>query len=85
MLARLADERPDNLRFRLDLAAVLFQLGRDEDAEELFRELRGAPDLPPEVRREVDGYLADIHAREAQEARSLGHDRLELHKGFPDP
>ena len=43
MLARLADERPDNLRFRLDLAAVLFQLGRDEDAEALFRELRRAP------------------------------------------
>ena len=39
MLARLAGERPDNLRVRLDSAAALFTLGRDDEAGELFRPL----------------------------------------------
>ena len=39
MLARLAGEHPDNLRVRLDSAAALFTLGRDDEAGELFRPL----------------------------------------------
>ena len=39
MLARLAGERPDNLQVRLDRAAALFTLGRDDETGELFRPL----------------------------------------------
>lgn len=64
MLAQLSEERPDNLRVRLDRTAVLFALGRDDEAGELFREARRQPDLPPEGRRRVEGFLARILARQ---------------------
>lgn len=64
VLARLAEERPDNLRVRLDRAAVLFALGRDDEAAALFRQVRRAPDLPPEARRRVEGFLAHILTRQ---------------------
>ena len=64
VLARLAEERPDNLRVRLDRAAVLFALGRDDEAGELFRAVRRAPDLPSDARRKVEGYLARILGRQ---------------------
>ena len=64
VLARLEEEQPDNLRVRLDRAAVLFALGRDDDSEALFREARHQPDLPPEGRRKVEEFLAAILARQ---------------------
>ena len=64
VLARLAEERPDNLRVRLDRAAVLFVLGRDDEAGALFREVRRAPDLPPDTRDTVEGFLARILDRQ---------------------
>lgn len=64
VLARLAEERPDNLRVRLDRAAVLFALGRDDEAGALFREVRRRADLPPDARRRVEGLLARILARQ---------------------
>ena len=64
VLARLAEERPDNLRVRLDRAAVLFALGRDDEAGALFREARRRPELPPEGRRKAENFLAAILARQ---------------------
>ena len=64
VLARLAGERPDNLRVRLDRAAALFALGRDDEAGELFRAARRAPELPADARRKVEGYLARILGRQ---------------------
>ncbi len=64
VLARLADEHPDNLRVRLDHAAVLFALERDDEAGTHFREIRRAPDLPPDTRSKVENFLASILARQ---------------------
>ena len=64
VLARLGEERPDNLRVRLDRAAVLFALKRDDEAGALFREARRRPDLPPEARRKAEGFLARILDRQ---------------------
>ena len=64
VLARLAEERPDNLRVRLDRAAVLFELGRHDEAGELFRAVRRAPDLPADTRRQVEGFLGRILDRQ---------------------
>ena len=64
VLARLAEERPDNLRVRLDRASVLFALGRDDEAGELFRAVRRAPDLPADARRQVEGFLGRILHRQ---------------------
>ena len=63
VLARLAREWPDNLRLRLDRAAVLFAMGRDDEADGLFRAARRAPDLPPEARRKTEEFLGRILAR----------------------
>ena len=64
VLAQLAEERPANLRIRLDRAAALFALGRDDEAGEVFRAVRRAPDLPPETRRKVEGFLARLLIRQ---------------------
>lgn len=64
VLARLAEEQPDNLRVRLEWAAVLFALRRDDEAGVLFRAIRRAPALPAETRGEVEGFLAQILARQ---------------------
>ena len=64
VLARLAGEQPDNLRVRLDRASVLFALGRDDEAGELFRAVRRAPDLPADARRNVEGFLGHILHRQ---------------------
>ena len=64
ILGQLAMERPELNRVRLDYAATLFTLGHDEQAETLFRELRRKEDLPSAVRRNVEGFLERIRARQ---------------------
>ncbi len=64
VLARLAEERPDNLRVRLDRALALFALRRDDEAGALFREARRAPELPDDARRKVEVFLSRILARQ---------------------
>ena len=63
ILAQLAEEHPAIDRVRLDYAASLFAIGRDEDAEAVFREVWGQEDLPPAVRRNVERFLQQIRAR----------------------
>lgn len=62
-LAQLAEERPAIDRVRLDYAASLFALGRDEEAEAVFRGVWDKEDLPPAVRRNVEWFLQQIRAR----------------------
>ena len=64
LLRRLTKERPDLDRIRLDYAAVLFTLGRDDKSEALFREIRRKRELPPPVQRQVENYLERIRARQ---------------------
>ena len=64
ILDQLAVERPELDRVRLDYAATLFTLGHDEHAETLFRELRRREGLPAPVRRNVEGFLERIRARQ---------------------
>ena len=64
ILGQLATEQPELDRVRLDYAATLFTLGHDEHAETLFRELRAKEDLPAPVRRNVEGFLERIRARQ---------------------
>ncbi len=63
LLGALAEERPDLHRARLDHAAVLFDLGRDGEAEEAFRQIRREKGLPPAVKRGVEDFLGRIRAR----------------------
>lgn len=63
ILAQLAEERPAIDRVRLDYAASLFALGRDEEAEAVFRGVWDKEDLPPAVRRNVEWFLQRIRAR----------------------
>ena len=64
LLGGLAEERPDLDRARLDYAAVLFTLGRDDEAGTVFRDIRRDEDLPTPVRRRVEQYLERIRARQ---------------------
>ena len=64
ILGQLAVERPELHRVRLDYASALFTLGHDEHAGNIFRELRGKEDLPAPVRRNVEGFLERIRARQ---------------------
>ena len=64
ILGQLAVERPELDRVRLDYASTLFTLGHDEHAGNIFRELRGKEDLPAPVRRNVEGFLERIRARQ---------------------
>ena len=64
ILGQLAVERPELNRVRLDYASTLFTLGHDEHAGNIFRELRGKEDLPAPVRRNVEGFLERIRARQ---------------------
>ena len=65
LLGRLARERPDLDRVQLDYAAVLFVLGRDGEAEEIFRAVRRREGLPEPVRRNVEAFLERIRARKS--------------------
>ena len=64
ILGQLAVERPELDRVRLDYASTLFALGHDEHAESIFRELRSKETLPAPVRRNVEGFLERIRARQ---------------------
>ncbi len=64
VLAGLVAEHPAVDRFVLDYAAVLFELGRDDDARAVFREVRSERELPPAVRRNVERFLERIRARQ---------------------
>ncbi len=64
ILGQLAVEHPELNRVRLDYASALFTLGHDEHAEIIFRELRRKEDLPAPVRRNVEGFLERIRARQ---------------------
>ena len=74
LLARLAEERPEVDRFQLDYAAALFALGRDDEAEAVFRDVRRRERLPPPVRRNVEDFLERIRARQRW--------RIDLDVGF---
>ena len=63
-LRLLADERPELDRVRLDYAAVLFTLGRDDEADAVFRDLRRQETLGSETRRAIEEYLQRIRARQ---------------------
>ena len=64
ILGQLAEERPELNRVRLDYAAALFTLGRDERAGDIFRGLRRQENLPASVRRNVERFLERIRARQ---------------------
>ena len=63
ILGQLTEEHPAIDRVRLDYAATLFAIGRDEEAETVFREVWGKDDLPPAVRRNVERFLRQIRVR----------------------
>lgn len=56
--------RPELVRVQLDHALVLFRLGRDDEAREVFLSIRRKPDLPAAVRRNVEAFLERIRARD---------------------
>ena len=56
--------RPGLVRVQLDHALVLFRLGRDDEAREVFLSIRRKPDLPAQVQRNVEDFLERIRARE---------------------
>ena len=64
VLESLAESRPDLDQVRLDHAAVLFTLGRDDEANAIFRDMRRQERLSPEARRIVEEYLQRIRARQ---------------------
>ena len=64
MLGRLIRERPGLERVSLDYAAVLFTLGRDDEADTIFRDMRRQEHLSPETKRQIETYLQRIRARQ---------------------
>lgn len=64
VLARLAEERPENRRIRLDRGRALFALGWDDEAREVFLDVHRDPDLPTVTRRKVEEFLFLILARQ---------------------
>lgn len=64
ILGKLADERPEVNRIQLDYALALFVLGRDDEAGQVFREVRRQEGLPEPVRRNIEDFLERIRARQ---------------------
>ena len=65
ILGRLAKEYPQVDRLQLDYAAMLYSMGRDEEADEIFREIREKKNLPEPVKRNVEKFLERIHRRKS--------------------
>ena len=65
ILGRLAKEYPQVDRLQLDYAAMLYAVGRDEEADAIFREIREKKDLPEPVQRNVERFLERIHRRKS--------------------
>ena len=63
LLGSLTEARPDLDRVRLDYAAVLFTLGRDDEADAVFRDMRRQEHLPATTRRTIEEYLQRIRTR----------------------
>ena len=74
LLGRLAEDRPDLDGVQLDYATVLFTLGRDDEADTVFRDIRRKKKLPPLVQRDVEKFLERIRARQRW--------RIDFHLGF---
>ena len=64
LLRRLVDDRPDLLPVQLEYATILFELGRDDEADAIFREIRRKRELPPLVQRDVEDFLERIRLRQ---------------------
>ena len=64
VLERLAEARPDLSQVRLDYAATLFTLGRDDEADAIFRDMRRQESLSLETRRQIEDYLERIRTRQ---------------------
>ena len=64
LLGRLAEDRPDLDGVQLDYATVLFTLGRDDEADTVFRDIRRKKKLPPLVQRDVEKFLERIRLRQ---------------------
>ena len=64
VLESLAESRPDLDQVRLNYAAALFTLGRDDEADAIFRDMRRQERLSPETRRAVEEYLQRIRLRQ---------------------
>lgn len=65
ILGRLAKEYPQVDRLQLDYAAMLYSVGRDEEADAIFREIREKENLPEPVKRNVEKFLERIHQRKS--------------------
>lgn len=65
LLGRLAKEYPKVARLQLDYAAMLYSVGRDEEADAIFRDIREKKDLPKPVQRNVEKFLERIHRRKS--------------------
>lgn len=61
LLRQVLDDYPDSAPARLELAALLGEMGNDESALRELRALR-TTDLPPEVARFVDRWSASLQA-----------------------
>ena len=64
LLGQLAEERPDLLPVRLEHATLLFDLGRDDEADAVLRSIRRTKDLSPVLRRDVERLLERIRGRQ---------------------
>lgn len=62
-LERMLIFAPGLPRLQLELGVLYFRLGAQETARGYFEGAIAAPDVPPEVRRRVDLYLAQIDRR----------------------
>jgi len=65
ILGQLAKEYPQVDRLQLDYAAMLYSMGRDEEADAIFREIRGKKNLPEPVKRNIENFLERIHRRKS--------------------
>ena len=64
VLGKLAEDRPELDRVSLDHAAVLFTLGRDDEADAVFRDMLRKEHLTPTTRRAIEEYLQRIRVRQ---------------------
>lgn len=65
ILGRLAKEYPQVDRLQLDYAAMLYAVGRDEEADAIFRDVREKNNVPTPVKRNIEKFLEGIHRRKS--------------------
>lgn len=86
-LEALLGLEPGEVQARFDLAAVYLAAGRSEDAESVYQQVAGSPEIPAADRARAHGLLGDLARRAGHAEEAIAHygRALDATPGEPRP